>query len=292
MKEKICVYVEPSIYYEVVFYIQDKNNSVSFDILRLFDDYEKTVFEKMRADSEFSHTEFIVHSKGKEFKEVLSFIKSMSISEYAYYCGNERNPKEHYDNIDMNNWNQLRSTAIMIMEKVYLELVKLTNDDEYKYVIEEVINKLQLKSPLSVSQEYLGKKYRRISKYKEYYFIPVLYNSKLMRLFSNQELWTIIPLMKYEESLSTEKLSKIMKIIGDNTRIKIIQILSSETLYGKEIADRLGVTTPTVTHHINQLLDVGLLHVEKVAQIKYFTLNHKKYDSLLQAMTKIKSAHL
>lgn len=87
-----------------------------------------------------------------------------------------------------------------------------------------------------------------------------------------------------EEELLLQQIERIMKIIGDNTRLKIIRLLSSESLYGKEIADRLGVKAPTITHHITQLLDVGLLHVEQIAQIKYFSLNHKKYDTFIKEL--------
>jgi hypothetical protein len=41
---------------------------------------------------------------------------------------------------------------------------------------------------------------------------------------------------------------------------------------GHEIADRLGLTPPTVSHHVRRLSDVGLIAIEKNAQSRIYSL--------------------
>jgi DNA-binding transcriptional ArsR family regulator len=55
----------------------------------------------------------------------------------------------------------------------------------------------------------------------------------------------------------------VFRALGDATRYAIATLLAREALTGAELARRLGVTQPTMTHHLQQLRRAGLLKEER-----------------------------
>jgi DNA-binding transcriptional ArsR family regulator len=53
----------------------------------------------------------------------------------------------------------------------------------------------------------------------------------------------------------------VLKAMADPTRLKIMRYLSEESLTPTEIARRLRLRAPTVTHHLNALRLAGLVHL-------------------------------
>ncbi|KAA0544910.1 metalloregulator ArsR/SmtB family transcription factor [Bacillus sp. BGMRC 2118] len=91
------------------------------------------------------------------------------------------------------------------------------------------------------------------------------------------------------------QLSKIInyhKAVTDPTRIRIIMLLARGPLNGIEIAERLGISAPTVTHHANKLRDAGLLYQRREKNTIYFSLDEKTLKqsslSLLKLVEKAK----
>lgn len=70
-----------------------------------------------------------------------------------------------------------------------------------------------------------------------------------------------------------EKNLNIFKNLSDNTRFQIIKLLVSRDYYGQEIAQAIGITTATVSYHMNYLFAAGLIHVEKKDHKAYYSLN-------------------
>ena len=66
--------------------------------------------------------------------------------------------------------------------------------------------------------------------------------------------------MKIEITEKQEKLSKIAKALGHPTRVAILSFLASqkECFFG-EIHEVLNVSKPTVSNHLSELKDAGLI---------------------------------
>jgi DNA-binding transcriptional ArsR family regulator len=64
-----------------------------------------------------------------------------------------------------------------------------------------------------------------------------------------------------------------LKALGDGTRLKIIHLLAERSMYLQEIADEIHLTPATVSHHINVLLQTGIVcasvNVEKAKKVYY-----------------------
>ena len=74
------------------------------------------------------------------------------------------------------------------------------------------------------------------------------------------------------------ELERLFKALADKHRLKIINILlrsGDEAVCVCEFQPALGVSQPTVSHHLKQLLDAGLLDREKRGSFAYFRLDSR-----------------
>jgi ArsR family transcriptional regulator len=55
---------------------------------------------------------------------------------------------------------------------------------------------------------------------------------------------------------------KVLKALADETRLHILQLLAHRPLYGQQLAESLGLSHPTVSHHMAQLRIAGLTRTE------------------------------
>ncbi|WP_299740433.1 metalloregulator ArsR/SmtB family transcription factor [uncultured Rossellomorea sp.] len=65
------------------------------------------------------------------------------------------------------------------------------------------------------------------------------------------------------------------KTMGDATRIKIVYLLASESLHVGAIAGKLGLTAPTISHHLTKLKECNLVYSRREKNTVYYYLNKK-----------------
>ena len=69
------------------------------------------------------------------------------------------------------------------------------------------------------------------------------------------------------------ELERLFRVLGDRHRLKILNILlraGGEAVCVCEFIDHLGLAQPTVSYHLKQLTDAGLLEREKRGTFAYF----------------------
>src|SRR5215216_1061344 len=73
-----------------------------------------------------------------------------------------------------------------------------------------------------------------------------------------------------------EATARLFKALADPHRVKIINLLATslEPVCVCEFTAPLGVSQPTVSHHLKQLMDAGLLEREQRSTWAYYSLNH------------------
>lgn len=71
-----------------------------------------------------------------------------------------------------------------------------------------------------------------------------------------------------------EATAAVFRSLGDPHRVKIVNLLatSGEPVCICELTEPLGLTQPTVSHHMRKLLDAGLVEREQRGKWAYFTL--------------------
>ncbi|MFD0768935.1 metalloregulator ArsR/SmtB family transcription factor [Bacillus sp. CGMCC 1.60114] len=75
--------------------------------------------------------------------------------------------------------------------------------------------------------------------------------------------------------MQLNKIVEFHKALGDLTRVRIIALLQQSPLSGQEIAGKLGLKPPTITHHITKLRDIGLIKERRDKNTIFFSLNTK-----------------
>jgi DNA-binding transcriptional ArsR family regulator len=66
------------------------------------------------------------------------------------------------------------------------------------------------------------------------------------------------------------------KAIADDTRQQIMRICCCERLTVGDIAERIGVSQPTVSHHLAILRDAELVTVDKQGRESFYSLNQAR----------------
>jgi ArsR family transcriptional regulator len=70
-----------------------------------------------------------------------------------------------------------------------------------------------------------------------------------------------------------KKIAEFYKALGDETRLKILQMLSEQEMCVCEILDRLAMSQPAVSHHLKIMKQAGLVTDSRDGKWIYYTLN-------------------
>lgn len=65
---------------------------------------------------------------------------------------------------------------------------------------------------------------------------------------------------------------QLLKTIADETRLRILGLLAAEPRTGRQLAAELGLTPPTISHHMARLVEVGVVRVQIEGTRHYYSL--------------------
>jgi ArsR family transcriptional regulator len=87
------------------------------------------------------------------------------------------------------------------------------------------------------------------------------------------------PTLSPEEAAAT---SELFRALGDPARVRIVNLIATagEAVCACEFNDSLGLSQPTVSHHLKKLTDVGLLAREQRGKWAYFSLRREAVEKL------------
>jgi biotin operon repressor len=74
-------------------------------------------------------------------------------------------------------------------------------------------------------------------------------------------------------SLTVTDLAHLLKVIADESRLRILGTLSEQPMTGKDLAARLDLTPATISHHMRKLVESGIVTAEADAQRQWYRLN-------------------
>ncbi|MGH3003868.1 MAG: ArsR/SmtB family transcription factor [Gaiellaceae bacterium] len=79
-----------------------------------------------------------------------------------------------------------------------------------------------------------------------------------------------------------EATAEIFKALGDPARVRIVNVLatSSEPVCVCDLIEPLGLSQPTVSHHLKKLLDAGLVERVQRGKWAYFSLKRDAVETL------------
>jgi len=87
------------------------------------------------------------------------------------------------------------------------------------------------------------------------------------------------PRLTEEEASAT---ADLFKALGDPARVRIVNLIAtaSAAVCACELNDTLGLSQPTVSHHLKKLTDAGLLEREQRGKWAYFSLRREAVEKL------------
>lgn len=157
--------------------------------------------------------------------------------------------------------------------------------ERYAPAMARIQGLLRDRTPLEAAQALMGKTFKRVSDYTDFWFVPARhYRRKTMRTFSERILLVTCPLEDAPQGFGHADLVRFLKALGDDNRLAIARRLAERPHTGKELAQELSLTTATITHHLDQLRVSGLLHEERDGNAKYVSLNRTAYQAFLRAL--------
>ncbi len=100
-----------------------------------------------------------------------------------------------------------------------------------------------------------------------------------------------LPFLLRENSISVEENKNEMAskflALSDPTRFNIIILLSKGSMYGREIAEKLTISTGTISHHLSLLVKEGILESEAKGKRIYYKINQIEFDRMSQFINHI-----
>lgn len=87
--------------------------------------------------------------------------------------------------------------------------------------------------------------------------------------------------------INCEESAKVLKVLSDQNRLKIIDILSCGERCACDILEFFDFTQPTLSHHMKVLMDAGLVNVRKDGLWSYYSLNMIECNKIITTLLNI-----
>lgn len=78
------------------------------------------------------------------------------------------------------------------------------------------------------------------------------------------------------------KLAELFKILGDPTRLKIVEILLENEMCVNRIADTMGMGQSAISHQLRVLRQARLVTYRKEGKTAYYSLNDDHVEGLVR----------
>lgn len=88
-----------------------------------------------------------------------------------------------------------------------------------------------------------------------------------------------------EKENKLKHLSQYLKILGDPTRIDILDFLKERNYYAKELSDKLYITPATLSYHISQLHVCGFIGAYIEGRKTYYYLRRPGFEKVIEELT-------
>ncbi|MFN8191606.1 MAG: metalloregulator ArsR/SmtB family transcription factor [Nocardioidaceae bacterium] len=89
------------------------------------------------------------------------------------------------------------------------------------------------------------------------------------------------------EPTDAERLARVFKALGDPTRVRLLSLIAARAEREACICDLIpavGLSQPTVSHHMKQLVDAGLVTREQRGRWAFYALVEDQLAALSRAL--------
>lgn len=93
------------------------------------------------------------------------------------------------------------------------------------------------------------------------------------------------------DAKSAQRLAAVLKVIADPTRLRLLSLVAAEGTDGEvcvcNLTEPVGLSQPTVSHHMKVLVDAGLLEREQRGKWAYYRLVPDALDALARLVSTV-----
>jgi ArsR family transcriptional regulator, arsenate/arsenite/antimonite-responsive transcriptional repressor len=89
------------------------------------------------------------------------------------------------------------------------------------------------------------------------------------------------------KALASEHRRKILRILGDSTPEQGKTCCAVDEVCACKLSDRLGLTAPTISHHMSVLRTAGLVDARKDGIWMYYTLRREALDEAAEELRRL-----
>lgn len=75
-----------------------------------------------------------------------------------------------------------------------------------------------------------------------------------------------------------ERLLTTLKVLADESRLTLLRLLNEREYTVGELAEKLELTEPTISHHLSKLRSAGLVHLRMAGNKRFYRLNTPMLD--------------
>lgn len=80
---------------------------------------------------------------------------------------------------------------------------------------------------------------------------------------------------------TAEQLAHVLKAVADPTRLQLLSLISSaDEVCACDLYEPVGLSQPTVSHHLKILAEAGLVNREQRGTWAWFSINAEQLDAL------------
>ncbi len=81
----------------------------------------------------------------------------------------------------------------------------------------------------------------------------------------------------------------LFKCLADKSRLQLLKSLLIEDMYVERLAERLGISAPTVSFHLKKLADAGLVTSYKSQYYMMYSINREIFETSIMEILREKS---
>lgn len=86
-----------------------------------------------------------------------------------------------------------------------------------------------------------------------------------------------------------EELADFLKVVGEKTRLQIINWLTEESYCVCDLEEKLALPQNLVSHHLKRLKELGLVASKRVKMKTYYRLEKSKLEHYQELLNKLLS---
>ncbi len=83
-------------------------------------------------------------------------------------------------------------------------------------------------------------------------------------------------------------IKELFEAFSDPARLKIVELLQEKDMTPSEMAKELGLSKPTISHHLNVLKKAGVVDFYKKGKHLLYTLELSVFDEIIKFAMKFK----